>query len=470
MEAGSIKLLNIKNMLQKIIAFSILVLSFWTLKGQEQQPHLEPRMQPRLEPHLQPVRTLAEVLKIALHNNSGLQRGEIVLQRIQIDYNQARLNTLPSVSANLSHGISQGRSVDPTTNQFTESTFGSGSQGLSADMTLFNGLGTLHSIRMRGQARQAGRLELEGQINEFKLDVIEAYIQVLTVTDVLEQAQNQLEVTREQLRRAEVMHQEGAFAPGDYYDIRGQLKNDENYIASNQQQLYAARLRLAKMMQVDEQDLGKLAALELRMTDHGTKASAVSLALFEQAKQGLPQFRALDHRIGEARQQIGFARSGFFPSLGLGAGLNSRYSNQYEASYKTQFDQNLGKFLSISLRIPIFNRLQTLNQVKMARLGYQDMLLQREIQLQTLKEETSKAVFDLDIASLAVRNLEEQVLNYSESFRIAQEHFEAGASNSFLFLSAKNKVDAARQQLLIKQYEFLLQQYINDYYRGTLAF
>jgi len=415
-------------------------------------------------------RTLEEVMQIALSNNSQLKRGELAARRDQIDWEQSRLNLLPSVSASLGHGISQGRSVDPTTNQFTESTFSSGSQGLSADLTLFNGFRMLHDIRMKGQARNAGRLELEGQVNEFKLDVIEAYIQVLTASDMLAQAQNQLEVTQEQLRRAEVMHEEGAFPPGDYFDIRGQLKNDENYVASTEQQLHVARLRLSRLMQVDEAALGTLAPLQVNSTDPGLDALDDGQALFKRAEAELPGIQALDYRIGEARQQIGIARSGFFPSLGIGAGLNSRYSDQYDTSYGTQVNQNLGKYVSVSLRIPIFNRLQTLNQVRHARLGYEDALLQKEIRLQQLKEETSKAVFDLATAVTSWRNVEEQVALYHESFRIAQVHFEAGASNSFLFLTAKNKVDAARQQLVLRQYEYLLQQYINDYYSGNLEF
>ncbi|HCU44083.1 MAG TPA: TolC family protein, partial [Sphingobacterium sp.] len=53
-------------------------------------------------------------------------------------------------------------------------------------------------------------------------------------------------------------------------------------------------------------------------------------------------------------------------------------------------------------------------------------------------------------------------------FRIAQVHFEAGNSNSVLFLTAKNKLDSSQIQLLVKQYEWLLQKYINDYYAGAL--
>lgn len=450
-------------MVQKIILSSLFIFGFLSLKGQEQ-----------------PVRTLKEVMELALNNNSTLRRGEIEQQRRTIDHRQARLNVLPSIAANLGHGMSQGRSVDPTTNQFTESTFSSGSQGLSADMTLFNGLRMLHDIRMKAEARQAGLLEQEGQIHIFKLDVIESYIQVLTANDMLEQSRNQLEVTREQLRRAEVMQAEGAMAPGDYFDLRGQSKNDENVVAFNEQNLKATRLRLAKLMQIDEANLGRLAALDLSLANTGKANTGNANTgkqegreeqdLFGQAQEALPQIRAMEHRIRESKQQIGVAKSGFYPSLGLSAGLNSRYSDQYTTSYGTQFNQNLGKYISVNLRIPIFNRLQTLNQVKVARLAYEDAQLQREIQLLTLKEETAKAVFDLKTTAQSVRNLEEQVLHYTESFRIAREHFEAGASNSLLFLTAKKKADAARQQLVIKQYEFLLQQYINDYYRGSLAF
>lgn len=451
---------------KNICLFLLLLLMGSSLAAQD----LNTRTDSKKEDSDGPMRTLEEVMQIALSNNSQLKRGELAARRDQIDWEQSRLNLLPSVSASLGHGISQGRSVDPTTNQFTESTFSSGSQGLSADLTLFNGFRMLHDIRMKGQARNAGRLELEGQVNEFKLDVIEAYIQVLTASDLWVQAQNQLEVTQEQLRRAEVMHEEGAFPPGDYFDIRGQLKNDENYVASTQQQLHVARLRLSRLMQVDEVDLGNLAPLQVSFSDRGFDTSDDGQALFKRAEATLPGIQALDYRIGEARQQIGIARSGFFPSLGIGAGLNSRYSDQYDTSYGTQVNQNLGKYISLSLRIPIFNRLQTLNQVRHARLGYEDALLQKELRLQQLKEETSKAVFDLNTAVTAWKNVEEQVAHYQESFRIAQVHFEAGASNSFLFLTAKNKVDAARQQLVLRQYEYLLQQYINDYYSGNLEF
>jgi outer membrane protein len=81
---------------------------------------------------------------------------------------------------------------------------------------------------------------------------------------------------------------------------------------------------------------------------------------------------------------------------------------------------------------------------------------------------TAQAVFDLDITQKNVVNLRDQELSYAESFRIATVHFEAGNSNSVIYLTAKNKLDATRSQLIIKQYEWLMQKYMNDYYSGSL--
>ncbi|MNT56975.1 Outer membrane efflux protein [compost metagenome] len=93
---------------------------------------------------------------------------------------------------------------------------------------------------------------------------------------------------------------------------------------------------------------------------------------------------------------------------------------------------------------------------------------QREIALNNLRAETANAVFNLQNASNTITQLQEQNTNYAESFRIAKVVFELGNSNSVIFLTAKTKYDNSQIQLVVKQYEWLLQKYINDYYAGSL--
>lgn len=442
--------MNIKKFM-KHRAIGIVVFTFIMLQAAVGQNHREKI-------------SLEECLKIALSNNSSLKLEEINLKKTGIDRNQSHFNRLPGISGYVGHGFSKGRSVDPTTNQFTEQTFGYGNQSLSADFTIFNGFKTLHDIRAKANAFAAGKEDLNSAILNLKLDVIEAYIQVQAAKDIWEQSKKQLLVTEEQMRRAEVMHNEGAFAPNDYYDLKGQLKKEMNQVENGFKTYKFARLALAKILELPENELGELQILDLKISD----ALLSSENLYQKASEELPDIRALDYRIRQSISLYRMSKGDYFPSISLGAGISGQFSNKVNAPYFEQFQNNLGRSISIGLRVPIFNRLQTYHQVKKANLSIEEAKLQKTIQLENLRQSTSQAVFDLENTIGSVRNLEEQVILYTESFRIAQVHFDSGAINSFAYLVAKAKLDNSKQELLIKKNEYILQKYIHDYYSGNL--
>ena len=113
-------------------------------------------------------------------------------------------------------------------------------------------------------------------------------------------------------------------------------------------------------------------------------------------------------------------------SLSFSAGLSTNYSNGADFGYFKQFNNNLGKSIGINLNIPIFNHLAVYNQVKLAKLDLESAKFQKDISLNELRAETAKAVFNLNNVSNNIVQLQEQQQSYSESFRIAQVHFEAG--------------------------------------------
>ncbi|MGA6121125.1 TolC family protein [Sphingobacterium anhuiense] len=409
-------------------------------------------------------RSLSECIQIAIKANPALMRNELDVKRAGINLNQAKANRLPDVNAGLNHSFSTGRYLDKTINQYTTTNNSSGGASLGVTVPVFNGFRILHDVRMKADAKTASKLEFDSQINTLKLDVIESFIQILTAQDVLKQSELQTEVTREQVRRAEVLHKEGAIAPGDYFDLKGQLANDINAIENNKQILYLNRLRLSTLLNVDETSLGELKAIEFKQ-DAEIKTAA---QLFDAASENLPIIPALDWRIKAAERNIKVVKSNYWPSLSFSAGLSTNYSNGADFGYFKQFNNNLGKSIGLNLNIPIFNHLAVYNQVKLAKLDLESAKFQKDVSLNELRTETAKAVFNLKNVSNNIVQLQEQQQSYSESFRIAQVHFEAGNSNSVLFLTAKNKLDSSQIQLLVKQYEWLLQKYINDYYAGSL--
>jgi len=410
-------------------------------------------------------RSLAECVQLAIKANPTLLQNELDVKRAEVNLAQAKANRLPDVDANLQHSLTSGRSQDNSTLQYISSNNSTGYFSLDASVPLFRGFRLFHDIRMRADAKAAGKLTFDTQINALKLDVITAYIQSLTAQDILRQSEMQTEVTREQVRRAESMHKEGAINPGDYFDLKGQLANDVNTIENNRQLLYSSRVKLAALLNMDENQLGELE--NLRIKESGQRLDAKQL--YEMAVDQLPDIQALDYRIKVAERDIKIAKSYYYPSLSLSAGLGSNYSKLgIQGTYWSQMRNNVGKSISLNLSVPIFNHLQVYNNVRLAKLDLQSAKFQKEIQQNILRSATSNAVFNLQNASNMITQLRSQNENYAESFRIAKVVFELGNSNSVIFLTAKNKYDNSQIQLLVKQYEWLLQKYINDYYAGSL--
>jgi outer membrane protein len=117
------------------------------------------------------------------------------------------------------------------------------------------------------------------------------------------------------------MHKEGAINPGDYFDLKDNwqmMSNTEN----NRQLLYSSRVKLAALLNMDENQLGELDNLGIK--ESGQRLDAKQL--YEMAVDQLPDIQALDYRIKVAERDIKIAKSYYYPSLSLSAGLGSNYS------------------------------------------------------------------------------------------------------------------------------------------------
>ena len=409
--------------------------------------------------------SLEQCIEIALQNNPNVHRAELLYEKDKIDRRQAWWNALPSVETDIGHGWSQGRNIDPTTNQFIEQTISSGNASLSAGMYLFNGFKVFHDIKQKAAAKTAGKLTYESEKEVLTLDIIEAYITILTAKDLLQQAENQLILAYEQLQQAEILQSEGNIDPGDYHDIKGEYNENENAVTTAKQNLYHSRIKLAGLLHLPENELPELQPLPISESPAAKNPDQ----LFEKGKNR-PFYALWDWRIKEAQQYIKVAQSAYYPSLSISAGMDTRYSNSSDLSYSQQYKNNFGKYVSLNLNIPIFNGLQSRNNVKKAKIDLRDVEWQKEIAKNDLREATAKTVFDIATAEKSYKRLEKQEENYRESFRIAQAKFDLGASNSVMLLTAKNKWENSKNQLVIKQYEWVLQSYLNDYYLGELTF
>ena len=84
----------------------------------------------------QKIFTLKQCVDTAIANNLLVKQSDLQMQNAAINFKQAKDNRLPDLTANLNHGLNQGRSIDPFTNSYVSQNIGYGNYNLSSGITL----------------------------------------------------------------------------------------------------------------------------------------------------------------------------------------------------------------------------------------------------------------------------------------------------------------------------------------------
>lgn len=414
--------------------------------------------------------TLQECVQIAAANNLEVKQRELSMQRAGVTLLQSKANLLPNITGNINHTLNQGRSIDLSTNSYANQSFTSASYRIDADVTLFNGLRLLYALKSSQYAYEAGKMEWQWSRDQLMLDVILAYLQVVSNTDLLAQAKQQTGVTEQQVKRLQTMNEQGAIKPSDLSDLQGLLADNKLNIVTSQNNLDAAKLNLSQLMNVPynaNMQIERLPAGQFDMNYPATPDSIFQLAL-----QRLPVVKAAGLRTRSAKKALSAARGGMFPAVGLSAGFYTPYSSiavdasRQKIKYYDQLSNNYNTSAGVGISIPILNNFRNRNQVALAKIDLKEARYVEETRRIQLKQSIEQDYFNMTAALNKYRALVEQVTACTESFKAAEARFNTGASAPVDYLIARNNLDRANVNLIIARYDYLLRTKILDFYQG----
>ena len=416
--------------------------------------------------------SLQACVQTAIENNLDVKQSDLDMERAGVNWRQSKANLLPNISGDINHQLNQGRSIDPSNNAYVNQQNTTGSYSLSGSVTLFNGLRLLNNLKSSQYAYEASKMELQTNKDQLMLNVILAYLQILTNTDLLQQAQKQADVTQKQVERLELMNQQGAIKPSDLSDMKGQLADNKVTIIKSQNDLDGARLSLSQYMNVPynkDLEVERLRADQVEMNYATTPDSIFNIAL-----QQLAIIKAADLRTKSADKAVKAARGNLYPSVGLGGGFYTPYSSTASSGdsinpkigYYDQLSNFYRTYVGIGVSIPIFNNFRFRNQVALAKIDLKSADFTAKTRQIQLKQSIERDFFNMTAAKNKYQALVEQVAAYTESFRAAEVRFNAGASTSVDYLIAKNNLDRTNVNLIIARYDYVLRTKILDYYQG----
>ncbi|MBC7935264.1 MAG: TolC family protein [Rhizobacter sp.] len=448
----------------------------------------------------QNVLTLKQCIEAAINNNPDVQQMVNISDRTEIAKKQAKLDQLPNFNGAISPTTNMGRSIDPFTNTYTDQKNNSTNFAVNGGVVLFNGLSMQSSARQTAAAWQAAKAGVQQQIDNIKISVILAYLQVLSSQEQLIQAAKQFELSSEQVKRMQVLDNEGAVKPYELSDLKGQAANDRLSIITLKNTLANGMVELFRLMNTNyKQDIAveKLNTDSLVMAYSGEKDN-----VYQTAVNNLAQIKVLDLNTQAAKWGVKAQQGKLYPTLRFDSYLNTYYSSvgttrvltasgvnpsddfvviggqnvpvfkpfaNYDDKHIPNFDQfknNRYSSFSLTLQVPIFNSFRARNSVKLAKINYreaQQLAVAGKTQLQL---DVELAYQNMTTASERYTTLLQQVKDYGQSFRAANVRFNEGVGNSIDYLTAKNNLDRANSNLIAARYDYVLRTKILDFYQG----
>jgi outer membrane protein len=420
----------------------------------------------------QPHYTLQSAIDTALARNIEVRQNDLLVEQAQVLQRQSKANLLPDLSATFNHGINQGRSIDPFTNQFVNQTVNFAGYGLNSGVVLFNGLRLQNTVKQFGAAYDASRMELQQAKDNLVLNVMLAYLQVLNTQDLLSAAIKQKEVSMEQFNRLEVLDKQGAISPSQLSDVKGQLMNDELNILNLRNTLETAKLSLAQLMNIPYQ---KTMVLErMNAEDFLTKYEQSSSDVYQSALRQFSLVKAVELRTKSSEYAWRASRGNLFPVVSAGGNMQTNYSSvaanaSGKIPYRDQLSNNVFYTLNLGLTVPLFNNLRFRNNVKLANIAVRNNKLIEENTKVQLRQQIEQAHLNMTNAYDRYSALAEQVTAYNTSFKAAEARLTAGVGTTVDYIIAKANLDRANIALISSRYDFVLRKKILDFYQNTVA-
>ncbi|MEO5594916.1 MAG: TolC family protein [Chitinophagaceae bacterium] len=419
--------------------------------------------------HTYDVLTLKQSVEIAIANNATVKGAEFQKDYASVNLNQAKGNLIPQLNGNINHSLNSGRSINTANNTYINSSLTTANYNLASNVTLFNGFLLLNTLKKNQYAYEASKMDWQQSKDKLMLDVILAYLQMLTNTDLLEQARRQADVTSQQVNRLDVMNKEGAIKPSDLSDLRGQYASDKLAYVNAQNALDQARYTLAQLMNIPYNKNMKAEPIGVDQFDMNYASSPDSI--YQAAMQQLAIVKAADLRSKSFEKGVKAAKGNLYPSLGLGASIGTNYSSLAQDAannkipYDNQLKNNYGTSVGAGINIPILNNFLFRNRVSLAKIDYKSAQFTAQTTRIQLKQNIEKDYFDMTASLDRYKTLDEQVNAYTESFHAADIRFTQGVGTTVDYIIAKNNLDRAKTNLIVSRYDYLLRTKILDYYQ-----
>ncbi len=423
-------------------------------------------------PEADAVMTLKDCMEYAISNSTKTRIQQAASGDARLDRRDAALALFtPQISAQTYAYYNFGRSIDPQTNTYFNTTSFHNNYGISAGYDLFDGFKAVNNWKIS----KTGLAISESQEKQVEADiclaVMEAYYNVVyykRLADICEEQLATAEASLDKARRQEELGQKGH---ADVVQMEADLA-DRRYNLINARNMYGDQLMVLSDLMfypldeelVIETDLERLAAAASSSEEASSTDEIIGFALGHNPKVEIAEGTVLN-----ARRELNTAKWQLLPSVGLYAGWSTSYytyQGSSTASFHDQFRNNGGEYVELTLSIPIWNRLSRHSAIARKRHSLDKASAELDQKRRDVESEVRRAVQDRDGAAQAYSQAQYKSEVQQEAYRLNLKKLQQGLISPLEFQTADGNYLRAQTDEMNSLFKLLIKQAVVKYYNG----
>ncbi|MEO9891846.1 TolC family protein [Aurantibacter sp.] len=405
-----------------------------------------------------------EAVNLALENNFGIM---VAKNQVAIaENNKGVLNSgfLPTLtgSASANYGRNDnhiefpGRfETDPVTGEtqpfpdteLYKAEAQSYSTALTANYTLFDGLGRFYNYKRLKEQYQLSELQARETIENTVLELFSVYFEIARLTENENVFQQTLETSTQRITRAEYAFEYGQNTKLDILNAQVDVTNDSINLLNAKQQLENAKRDLSVLL---NQDLNRVYEVDtlvnfipkIQLEEYMSQVDLNNVALLQTEKN--LAINAYDIKV---------SKSGYLPTLGVsgtyGWGLNQSAASAFFPGTNNENTRNFA--LGASLSWNLFDGGSTTVQVKNAKIAYENQeFLKEQILLEVNRDlQNARTIYENRLSVFQIQ--EQNVITNINNFERSKEQFQLGQITSIEYRQAQiNLLNAQTNKNLAK--------------------
>lgn len=420
--------------------------------------------------------TLKECMAYAISNSTKVRIQQAEIGDARIDRRDAALKLFtPQISAQTYAYYNFGRSIDPQTNTYFNTTSFHNNYGVSAGYDLFDGFQAVNNWKIS----KTGMLIADSREKQVEADiclaVMEAYYNVVYYKRLCDVYEEQVATAEAALKKAQRQEELGQKGHADVIRMEADLADRQYDLIGTRNMYEHQRMTLADLMfwPLDEElnivtDFRSFSGAQddsaVILREPATEESVIDYALEHNPGVQIAQWQQLN-----AKRQLSTAKWQVLPSIGLYAGWSTSYYT-YQGSttnpFWNQFRNNGGEYVQLSLQIPIWNRLSKHSAIKRRQHALDKATAELDQKRRDVESEVRRAIQDRDGAATAYRQAQRKAEVQSEAYTLNLKKLEQGLISPLEFQTAGNNYLKAQADEMNSLFKYLIKQAVVKYYNG----